>query len=351
MSGQSSSLARHRRIHTGNRPYKCTDCERWYVVCEDSVIAPDRCSFCRKTTLTKHRRRSHRFEGSSPVGSTETSDTEDISPVDPAHPVFNANQWNRLRARFPDAALSVPHRSQSMNNIVKVEHDPMYSPGVQHVHRYSVQDNTHHSEPSQPTQVAQPHTSPTHAQDMSSQQWDYRKLANRMTPTAIRTEVSAMPVANNTISATHLHTSPSTISPADSSPQDVSQTHDIYGHSLQQGNAPTYHVRQKSDAGIQYQQYSQAQGPQSMHTLHPQQAPNVTVTASARQQSQQQQIYCEQIPYQEPISVVQPQQYNSLRYAYGISAADLFKPEDYGFQMLVPSNEHMLPSERMMDGY
>lgn len=337
-----------------------------------SVIVSDSDSFCRKTTLTKHRRRSHRFEGSSPVGSSETSDTEeDISPVDPAHPVYTANQWNQLRARFPDAAIGLPHRSQSMNNIVKVEHDPMYSPGVQHVHRYSIPDNATLSKSNQSQQVTQSHASPVPAQDLSSQQWDYRKLSNRMTPTAIRTEVSAMPVANNALGGTHLHTSPSTISPADSS-HEVSQTHDMYGHSIQPGTAQNYHVRQKSDAGIQYQQYSQAQAPQPMHTLHSQQTSNAAVTAvtpqpqppqpaQPQQQQQQpyqpptidqQQMYCEQLPYQEPVSVVQPRQFHGLRYAYGTTAADdLFKPEDYGFQMLVPSNEHMLPSERVMNGY
>ncbi|KAG0073210.1 hypothetical protein BGZ90_011652 [Linnemannia elongata] len=42
----SSSLARHRRIHTGKRPYKCL-----VLFCTES--------FCRKTTLIKHHRKEH----------------------------------------------------------------------------------------------------------------------------------------------------------------------------------------------------------------------------------------------------------------------------------------------------
>ncbi|KAG0319258.1 hypothetical protein BGZ97_002492 [Linnemannia gamsii] len=42
----SSSLARHRRIHTGKRPYKCL-----VLFCNKS--------FCRKTTLIKHHRKEH----------------------------------------------------------------------------------------------------------------------------------------------------------------------------------------------------------------------------------------------------------------------------------------------------
>lgn len=181
-----------------------------------------------------------------------------------------------------------------------------------------------------------------------------------------------MPMANSTLSATNMHASPNTISPAESSPQEVSQTHDMYGRSVQAGNGQSYHVPQKSEAGLQYQHYPQAQG-HPINGLPNQPTPNASMTpaaASAQQQQsqhtqqsqqqpyqtptveQQQQLYYEQLPFQEPVGVVQPQQYPNLRYAYGLSTGeDLFKPEDYGFQMLVPSNEHMLPSERMMNSY
>lgn len=45
-SSDSSSLARHRRIHSGRRPYRC-------------LVEGCGKSYCRKTTLTKHTRRNH----------------------------------------------------------------------------------------------------------------------------------------------------------------------------------------------------------------------------------------------------------------------------------------------------
>ena len=63
-SADSSSLARHRRIHTGRRPYRCL---------------VDGCgkSYCRKTTLTKHTRRNH----AAVIKSTQARNAAGTGPI------------------------------------------------------------------------------------------------------------------------------------------------------------------------------------------------------------------------------------------------------------------------------
>ncbi|KAL9115095.1 MAG: hypothetical protein Q9227_000889 [Pyrenula ochraceoflavens] len=198
----------------------------------------------------------------------------------------------------------------------------------------------------------QTHPSQLHSsQSMPGQQWDYRKLSNRMTPTIIRTE-AAPPIMNgNNLTAAPLQTSPSTMSPAESSPRDPVSAHEAYGHSMQNAT--------QQAAVMQYSHHFGQGQPRQQISMMPQQ-PQEVATISPSSQSyhspleQHQQLLYEQLGYQEPAVSVVPaagQQFAGLQYPYGVTAtgADMFKPEDYGFTMLVQSNEHLMPSQRVMN--
>ena len=249
-----------------------------------------------------------------------------------------------------------------MSNIVKLENEPMYSPGVHHGHRYSMSGDAHLNNGSMPpngSRPGQPHSGQLHSQTLPAHQWDYRKLSNRMTPTVIRTEMQPQAIANNNLSSTQLQASPSTVSPAESSPRDPTQAHNAYNQPMQ-GAAQSFAVVQKpTDGTIHYQQYPQAQPHQQVHVIPPPHDTGSQTIATISPQSQtyqspaleqqQQQMLYDQMGYQEPVGVVQAQHFNSLPYSYGVTASvDMYKPEDYDFGS---GYEHMMPSQRVMNGY
>jgi hypothetical protein len=106
---QSSSLARHRRIHTGKRPYKCG---------HEGCLK----SFCRKTTMVKHQRRSHqRGLHSHELLDDCSSDSEcGESPPTPRQSGMSWPPQNVIQSHQMRPAGSAIHRSASYTDFGNV---------------------------------------------------------------------------------------------------------------------------------------------------------------------------------------------------------------------------------------
>ena len=305
------------------------------------------CSFCRKTTLTKHQRRSHRFDVGSPGGSSDVSDDDTLeSPQSPSQ--VNANLWNNLRSTNGPVHPGMPHRSQSMNNIVQTEQNVAYRPSLAHAHRYSFSDNS-----SVPANVTNEQFSNTYTGHRAEN--EYHQVQNSVTP--INTQhphATPVAVSNTALAAAHLQSSPSTFSPQ-SSPQEASPNQDNYYHQGHPGQIVGYrHVQGGLEPKVHYVQAPRGAPPQMVAHPQAQQVvythppPMVAQQMPPPQHAHQEQTIYENMPYHEPVAVMAvPQTYHLPGYPYAVTRPeDWYKPED--LVMVAPSNEFMTPSARAM---
>ncbi|KAK5632459.1 hypothetical protein RRF57_008173 [Xylaria bambusicola] len=114
----SSSLARHRRIHTGKRPY----------------------SFCRKTTMVKHQRRSH--QKGMHLSELDDCSSESDSGESPTTPTQRAESWapyHQLPSNIPGHPL---HRPTTFGDFGS--HMDEYAAQAQYPHRHSISTSDAH---------------------------------------------------------------------------------------------------------------------------------------------------------------------------------------------------------------
>lgn len=158
-SAQSSSLARHRRIHTGKRPYLCS-----HAGCLKS--------FCRKTTMVKHQRRSHQRGIHSSENDDSTSETgDDDSPTTPKshHGVPWPPHMMNHHSHFVQRAQSFAEYGQHMPS--------GYGMPQPYAHRHSLSGGPHdyHGMPPQ-------HHSPHPGHEQPSQQQHHGVQMLQRTP-------------------------------------------------------------------------------------------------------------------------------------------------------------------------
>ncbi|KAJ2970559.1 hypothetical protein NQ176_g8132 [Zarea fungicola] len=149
MCYKSSSLARHRRIHTGKRPYKC---------------AHDGClkSFCRRATMAKHQRRSHQ-QGLNSHEMMDYGSTDSDMCQSPSTPSQSNMSWHVPGAIVPGQAVSqgshMIHRAAPFSDLNQQMHQrSMQTVGESSIqqHPATIQRAQSTSIPQQPFYVLEP---------------------------------------------------------------------------------------------------------------------------------------------------------------------------------------------------
>jgi metal regulatory transcription factor 1 len=381
ISAKSSSLARHRRIHTGKRPYKCPypPCDKRYVSSRRLLLLAKFKSFCRKTTMNKHAKRAHRLEGEEYVsdneeelGSESEGETEDspLSTTTPFHPPVN---WSHPRpfgappAYRPD--LTALQRSHSMDQLpIRPEQMSSFTaPAQVPTHRGSYPNNVPYANPlMMHHQERVPSINSEHSRSNSQvsssyqgvvpinqiqttmpQEYQSHQLSN-VRPPNIKTELSVSGPAQLIAASQTMQSSPSTLSSNQPSPPNSAHPHEMYYSQVQQP-LQNFHVGQSPvENHGPYPQYQQMQAQMSMPQQHPHQnAISPTQNIPMQQpyhgppnaQPPPQQMYYDQMEYHEPVAAeVRPQGSYQQQRVYSISGPpmeEMWKHEDPS--MITPS--------------
>ena len=338
----------------------------WSKVCQlpNLLTSWTHCySFCRKTTLTKHQRRTHRLEGGSPASSSGMSDSEGEDTEDAPQDHEDAQRfqpphtWPSMRDPYAAVPTAVPHRTHSLTTLaIKTEPGQVYTALSQNGHRYSFPDTMDFGRNGTVNAPSHQYHHPSN-QPIPPQTHNYQPAqleAHSGLPVTVKTELSPMAASNSSLTSAHIHSSPSSLS-AESSQDETLQAHEAY-----YANAHVHHsmhqyqnFSQSMQPSVQYQQYQQSHVPTNV------QVPRQPMIAQSPIQVQQHyqvptpiqatEIYYDSIPYQEPTLVTQPPQtYNLVPYAGPISVInDPYKADDFA---MAQNFETMTPSMRAMHG-
>ncbi|MCJ1367855.1 hypothetical protein MMC16_006991 [Acarospora aff. strigata] len=379
---QSSSLARHRRIHTGKRPYKCAvdKCDKRYrrpTDMQGQLLTL--CSFCRKTTLTKHARRAHRMSTDNQYSEDDSSESESEEP--PATKPHGTPQ-----ARWPLAGQSaVPvnglagypvARSQSaVDN--KAERVTPFSPRevpsatsrqsisesftfptnqVMHLPDHSHAAVTHPLPISQGVVYASQQCDTVMSPVVSiptplAQDYDPTPLMHHYHSAGHRLEASATPTPQRVFTAAQpVQSSPSSLS-SGSSQQESANSHELYYAQLQSLPIQQYQLQPSPmihDGTLQYPHYQAVSVEQQSARGHAMPPPTMppqqqfhTISqpqpqAQAQQQSLPPQAWYDHMAYQPPVMVSVPEPTNQSRLHTPNTVQDWWiKQEESG--MLLPS--------------